>query len=244
MTAADQAARAWLELTEVLAGLRPDGAFRWSGEGTAAVITGIPLASLNGVVDITHRPDPARVDALASAFGPDGPPWSVQVRGNGIAPVAARLGLDGGHPVPFMLKDLTAADARPETGARRVTGADGAVFLRTLAAGFEVPEGAMAALADPALLDHPSMAAYLVEAGGEPVATAFGARFRDLVGVFNVAVPPAFRRRGFGRAATATVLSGAYADGARTAFLHATTPGRPLYERMGFRVAENWTRFS
>jgi ribosomal protein S18 acetylase RimI-like enzyme len=51
-------------------------------------------------------------------------------------------------------------------------------------------------------MDHVSMRAYLVELEGVRVATSFGVLVDDLVGVFNIAVPPQYRRRGYGRAAT------------------------------------------
>lgn len=57
-------------------------------------------------------------------------------------------------------------------------------------------------------------------------------------------VPPQYRRRGYGRAATAAVLRDAYEEGARTAFLHASPLGVPLYQVMGFRLTENWTLFT
>ncbi|MFE1850444.1 hypothetical protein [Streptomyces sp. NPDC059489] len=41
----------------------------------------------------------------------------------------------------------------------------------------------------------------------------------------------------------AAVLSDAYRNGARTAFLHASPMGVPLYRAMGFRLAESWTVF-
>ncbi|MER8226445.1 GNAT family N-acetyltransferase [Streptomyces sp. NPDC094143] len=79
---------------------------------------------------------------------------------------------------------------------------------------------------------------------GEPAATSFGVLVGDAVGVFNVTVLPQHRRRGYGRAATRAVLRDAHAAGARTAFLHSTPPGVPLYEAMGFHTAENWTAFT
>jgi GNAT superfamily N-acetyltransferase len=94
------------------------------------------------------------------------------------------------------------------------------------------------------VMDHVSMRAYLVEVEGVPVATSFGVLVDDLVGVFNIAVPPPYRRRGYGRAATAAVLRAAYEEGARTAFLHASPLGAPLYQVMGFRRTENWTLFT
>ena len=85
------------------------------------------------------------------------------------------------------------------------------------------------------------MAAYVVEVAGAVVGTSFGIRVDDLVGVFNIGVPPEHRRRGYGRVATAVVLRDAYRAGARTAFLQASPLGAPLYATMGFHTAETWT---
>ncbi|WP_370963746.1 hypothetical protein [Amycolatopsis sp. cg9] len=40
------------------------------------------------------------------------------------------------------------------------------------------------------------------------------------------------------------MLREGYALGARTAFLHASPPGVPLYEAMAFAHAENWSLFT
>ncbi|GAA0447467.1 hypothetical protein Ade02nite_59920 [Paractinoplanes deccanensis] len=248
MTTADRAARAWLEATAVLAGLQPDGYFHETAHGSAELVTGAPSPQLNGVIGITRDPDAGELAELAASPRLGAVSWAVQVRGDDpgdrIERIAAAHGRKHRRAVPFLLKELSAADAHPVPGARRLTGADSPVYRRTMAAGFEAPEEALALLTAPAVLDLPSMTGYLLEAGGVPVATGFGVLHGDLVGVFNIAVPPPFRRRGHGRAATAAVLSDAYARGARTAFLRATPDGLPVYLRMGFHAAENWTVFS
>ncbi|MEU8817320.1 GNAT family N-acetyltransferase [Actinoplanes sp. NPDC048796] len=247
-TRADRAARAWLDVHGVLAATQPDGYLHVSPHGTAELVTGTRIPLLNGVVAITRDPDAGEIAGAATSPRLAGLPWSLRVRGEDaddrIAAVAAAHGLATRSPQPFLLRELTPADAAPVAGARRVTGTESAAYQRALAAGFGAPLDGMAIFAHPHLLDHPSMSAYLIEAGGEPVATAFAALSGDLVGVFNIAVLPPFRRRGFGRAATAAALSDAYAKGARTAFLHSTAEGRPLYDRMGFHLAENWTLFT
>ncbi|XVU29117.1 GNAT family N-acetyltransferase [Actinoplanes sp. CA-054009] len=247
-TPADRAARAWLDVHGALAATQPNGYLHLSPAGTAELVTGTQIPLLNGVIGVTRTPDAAEIADIATSSRFAGLPWSLRVRGEDvddrIAAVAAAHGLEPRRTQPFMLRELTAADAAPVPGARRVTGAESAAYQRALAAGFGAPFDGMAIFAHPQLLDHPSMSAYLIESGGEPVATAFAAHSDDLVGVFNIAALPGFRRRGFGRAATAAVLSDAYAKGARTAFLHSTTDGRPLYDRMGFHLAENWTVFA
>jgi ribosomal protein S18 acetylase RimI-like enzyme len=147
-----------------------------------------------------------------------------------------------------MLKVLDASDLRESEAdglkVRRVLGDEGDLYRTVMATGYEGPEEMFSVFTARSVMDHVSMRAYLAEVEGVPVATSFGVLVDDLVGVFNIAVPPQYRRRGYGRAATAAVLRDAYEEGARTAFLHASPLGVPLYQAMGFRLTENWTLFT
>ncbi|HET6483249.1 MAG TPA: GNAT family N-acetyltransferase [Actinoplanes sp.] len=244
---ADAAARAWLKAIELLTDTQPGGYFRETGRGTAEAVTGIPVPSLNTVVAITRDPAPDEIAEFAASPRLAAIPWSVQVRtepvDERIVRVAAGHGLTTRIPLPFMLRDLTEADTADLPGAHRITAADGADYQRTMAAGFQGPLELFAAFADPAVISLPEATGYLVEVDGELVATSFGMLLGDLVGVFNIAVSPQFRRRGYGRLATAAVLRDAYAAGARTAYLHATPDGYPLYLQMGFELVETWSVF-
>ena len=53
-------------------------------------------------------------------------------------------------------------------------------------------------------------------------------------------VAPAARRTGLGRALTEATIEAAESAGCRTLVLVATAEGRPLYERLGFRVATEY----
>jgi ribosomal protein S18 acetylase RimI-like enzyme len=207
---------------------------------------------LNGVFSVARRPDAAEVADLATSPRLAVLPWSLQVRGDRVDPaieeIAAGHGLRQRSSVQFMLRDLTDADAAPPPAdaprVRAVSGDEKDLYRHLLAAGAEGPPELFDVFVAPALMNHPDMRGYVTEAAGEPVATSFGVLVGDTVGVFNVTVPPRHRRRGYGRAATRAVLRDARAAGARTAFLHATPLGIPLYETMGFRTAENWTAFT
>ncbi|MEV4618757.1 GNAT family N-acetyltransferase [Asanoa sp. NPDC049573] len=239
------AVEAWLRAIGLCADALPGGFARTGPHGTTEIITGLPVPSLNGVFAVTGAADVAEVSAYAGSPRLATVPWSVQVRDDDaerFAPVAARHGLARRMPLPFMLAELTGpVDADP--AVRRVSGADGDLYRKALADGYEAPESIFDGFSGPALLDHPAMRAYVVEVAGTVVATSFGVLVGDQIGIFNIAVPPEHRRRGYGRAATAAVLRDGYAAGARHAFLHATELGEPLYESMGFRTAQTWAVF-
>ncbi|MCY1139401.1 GNAT family N-acetyltransferase [Actinoplanes sp. Pm04-4] len=246
--AADTAASAWLGALKLLAGSQRNGYFRQTPGGTAEIVTGAPFPSLNGVAAVTRDPSPDEIAELAASPRLAEVAWTIHVRGDDveerIVEVAAKHGLTGSMPLPFMIRELTEADAADVPAARRITNADSVAYQRTMAAGFEAPEPLFTIFAEPAVIELPGATGYLLEVDGVPVATSFGLQVGDQVGVFNIATPPAFRRKGYGRLATAAVLSDAYKAGARTAFLHATPDGLPLYQAMGFELAENWTVFA
>lgn len=75
---------------------------------------------------------------------------------------------------------------------------------------------------------------------GELVARGLGVVEDGWLGLFNVAVEPAHRRRGFGRALMAAMLRRAIEHGARRAYLQVVvenTAAIGLYTGMGFREA-------
>jgi ribosomal protein S18 acetylase RimI-like enzyme len=89
-------------------------------------------------------------------------------------------------------------------------------------------------------------AAYTHPAGTRPAGhfagRAWSHRAGHLAGVFDMAVWPAFRRRGLGTALLRAVSAAAGAAGATHAVLNATPEGELLYRRYGFvRIGEGIT---
>ncbi|MGW4460967.1 GNAT family N-acetyltransferase [Micromonospora sp. NPDC004704] len=248
----DIAVEAWMASLAMFSVTQPNGFYRMGAHGTSELITGAPMSLLNGVISIDREPDVEEIAAFATSPKLTPVAWSIQTRGDepiqGIERTATEHGLTKRTTLPFMTKALTTVDAQlPKTDAPRVrglTGTDSELYRTVMAAGYEGPPEIFAVLSSPAVLDHSAMRGYVAEVDGVPVASSFGVVVDDHVGVFNIAVPPEHRRRGYGRAATAEVLREAYAAGARTAFLHASPMGVGLYQDMGFRVAENWTIFT
>jgi ribosomal protein S18 acetylase RimI-like enzyme len=232
----------------LFAAAQPGGAATEGPNGTWTLISGAPMPFLNGVVSIAERPDPAAVAALAASPSLGDLAWSIQVRSGPvdarIAATAAAHGLRNVLTLPFMLRALGDDDRRvPAPGGvvvRRIGAEEQDRYRAALAAGYQGPESVFGVFTRREILEHPSMSAYVAELDGAVVATSFGVLVDDQVGVFNIAVGPEYRRRGYGRAATAAVLRGAHEKGARSAFLHASELGAPLYAAMGFTVAERW----
>ncbi|MEV4533660.1 GNAT family N-acetyltransferase [Asanoa sp. NPDC049518] len=245
----DDLVEAWRRAIVLCTEALPGSYERLGPRGTAELVTGLPVPTMNGVIQIGPAVDADEVAAFAASPRLADLPWSLQVRNadaaERVAAVAADHKLDRSSLLPFMVKELTDADATTdEPTVRRISGAESDLYRRALAAGFEAPEHIFTGFSAPALLDNPAMAPYVVEVAGAVVATSFGVRVDDTVGVFNISVPPEHRRRGYGRIATAAVLRDAYREGARTAYLNASVMGEPLYAAMGFRTAETWSVFT
>lgn len=86
------------------------------------------------------------------------------------------------------------------------------------------------------LLHTPACAIYVGYADGQPVTSGMGWRTGRAIGVYSIATVPAARRRGYGEAMTARVVADGVAAGCDVAVLQASEAGRPIYERLGFRV--------
>ena len=75
---------------------------------------------------------------------------------------------------------------------------------------------------------------------GEVASTAALIVSGDVAGIYNVATPERFRRRGLGEATTRAAASEGERRGCRIATLQASAIGYPIYERKGFRTAVRW----
>lgn len=94
------------------------------------------------------------------------------------------------------------------------------------------------------LLDHPDCTMYVGYAGGAPVASGLGWRTGRTIGVYAIATIPAARQNGYGAAMTARVVTDGLKAGCDVAVLQASEPGRPIYERLGFRVAVRYRAYN
>ncbi|RQR32446.1 GNAT family N-acetyltransferase [Burkholderia sp. Bp9143] len=245
----DASVAAWHESIDAFCRLQDGGFVERGAHGTKAFYSGAPVSVLNAIISMTCQPDVDEIRLLSGAFSTCAVPWSIQTRdasthADEIARIADDHGLTRRVALPFMTKRLARAAAPANSDGqvvvRRVTAADSERYNGALAAGYEAPEGVFRRLSAPAVLEADGMMGFWVEVDGMPVATSFGVVRNAQVGVFNVSTLPAYRRRGYARAATQAVLNAAFEAGAHTAFLHCTPAGRHVYESMGFTTGEEW----
>ena len=114
---------------------------------------------------------------------------------------------------------------------------------RVVTAGFGADPSVAEAMLGVGLLDRPECAVYVGYLDGEPVTAGLGWRTGRTIGVYNIATLPTARRRGFGEAMTARVVTDGEASGCDVAALQASSMGRPIYERMGFRLSVRYTGY-
>lgn len=246
--AADAAANALYGAMARLVELSPGMYTKDGAAGTKLSFTGLPVVTTN-VVSVGREPDLAEVDAFAAELSRMGSPWSLQVRedaGPALLDLAARYNLTSSITLPLLVWDCAQLDSLPPSDvpgatAREISGDEHEVFAVALMNGFGLPKEVADAFALPALLDAAGVTAFVLDLNGEAVATGMNIMVGDHVGMFNGSVPPQHRRNGYYRALVTARLRHAVASGARHAFVQNSPMSRPLYESLGFRLAETWT---
>ena len=173
------------------------------------------LVRLRDGIDDRFIPDLARAGWIAAGQGT-------------ITPGMVAFPID-----PF----ATIAPDLPGFQIRRVTDPGGVEHPRAVVTeGFGVARSVAVGTSDLELLGVPEATIYVGYAGGQPVTSGLGWRSGRTIGVYAISTVPAARRRGYGEAMTARVVADGIAAGCDVAVLQASEIGRPIYERLGFRV--------
>jgi GNAT superfamily N-acetyltransferase len=223
------------------------GALIESTPGVGIYATGLPVPLFNQVVTDDGVTESELASAITTMRGRRVRFYPVLRVGadDRLGPVLTGLGLplyDGLlpgmalHPIPPDL--VTSADGLDirvidDRGGLRDHAAVAAV-------GFELPEAMAIAFVGDELWIRPGVTVYVGYADGRPVASGLGVRSGRTIGVFTIATVPDARGRGFGAAMTARVIADGAAAGCDVATLQASSMGRPIYERMGFRLVQEY----
>ena len=228
-----------------------------SEDGVATFLTGMPVRLFNQLV-ITDGEQPGAEAALRRgvALARDrGDRFIITLRPGSDArfrPMLAELGLqamDAGAWLPGMALSPIGSATRPAVTTSEVeihAATDGAGVRDHVvagAAGFEMPIEWLEAVMNERMLDQPDATVYVGYLDGTPVVTGLGVRTGRTIGVYNIATVPAARRRGFGALMTQRVVDDGAAAGCDVAVLQASDMGRPIYERMGFRLVIDYDGF-
>jgi len=242
-TAASALAGTWEHLLSAFA----DGWVLREGGATGGD-SGVPLPTLNGVWAERADPDPATIAALLDRIAATGLPHCLQLR-PGYSPAFAELATMRGmirqeDDDPLMVMENPAMLGRAQRLAgleiRQLHPDQARLHVTVAAAGFETGEEPFRQMVTPGALRLPGVRCYLGEVGGHPVTTGIGITLGAFVGIFNVATPPAQRRRGYGAAVTARAVTDGLAAGAAWSWLQSSPPGYRVYERLGFQTIESW----
>jgi len=218
----------------------------WSRErdGVHALVTGAPIAALNGVWVVRDRADAATVTAALDAVARDGVPFCLQARPawrDGAAAIAVARGMVAEPEIPLMaLAGPARAPAAPGLSIRRLETGEARLHCEVAGPAFGAPAELFAQVVTAEVLGLGEVRAYLGEAGGEPVATAISVAIDDAAGIFNVATLDHCRRHGYGAAITARAVDDARRGGASWAWLQSSEAGYGVYQRLGFVTIERW----
>jgi hypothetical protein len=174
----------------------PGGWTRTKGAGLAAV-TGVAVASLNGVWVQTADADLGDISDLLDQVAATGLPHCLQLRPDSVARLAGlarRRGMAHSESIPLMAVEdpgqLEAAQSVSGLAIRELLPEEAQLHASVAAAGFEIPLGLLLPLITPEVLAAPGVRCYLGEAGGQPVTTGLGVRLGSSVAIFDIATPP------------------------------------------------------
>ena len=223
--------------------------------GVFTILTGLPFDWYNQLMIEDEEATPDTLLTGVARARERGGPFVVRLRGGIDDRFVATLARVGFEPegeetaTPGMVafpidRDLIARHAAPELEIRRVTDAAGIdVHRHVVSAGFGSDRAVALGTACPDLLDRPDCVVYVGFSDGSPVVSGLGWRSGRTIGVYSIATVPSARRRGYAAAMTAGVVADGIDAGCDVAALQASSMGRPIYERQGFRTVVRYTAY-
>ena len=223
--------------------------------GLTAVRSGMPGSSFNVVFGLDRPESYAQLrDGIKRLFLRTDTEFQIVTIPDTLdelEPIIQEMNLTEREVFPGMLLDPIPDLGRSQNDALQVRQisrpGDVADFLRTGASGFGTPPSYFDVWRDGILagasLPWSRGANYQGYVGGKSVATSIRIRTGDVAGIYFVSTVPEFRRRGFGDAMTRRAISDGRSTGCTTAYLQASKMGRPIYERMGFSVLEEYSEW-
>ncbi len=209
-----------------------------------------PLAMFNNIFVTRPLRDPlAEIRDAIALFDERGRPFVVRIR-EGLDPAAERacgeLGfVDGGITPGMALADIAQPGTRVE-GLTVLTARTHETFLHHLdviEGGFGVPRQFIDMLMTERFLHVPDVEVYVGYLDDKPVASSALFVTGRTAGIYNVATLPDVRGRGIGEAMTWHCVRRGAAMGCVAATLQASDMGRPIYERMGFRLVSPYRTY-
>lgn len=203
--------------------------------------TGLPAAFFNGAFVAGPVGDPHGVVADAMAFMDNcAVPWLLWVR-DGVQDELLAAGrsaglTDAGGPPAMALATIEAIPPPPdELTVKLVRDEPGLAAFRDLSArGFGLPTEFTDVLVTAAMVDDPDLGLVVGTVDATPVSCALVAITGATAGIYNVATPPEFRRRGYGAALTWAAIAEGARRGCDHSILQASEMGAPVYRAMGF----------
>jgi hypothetical protein len=221
-----------------------DGSVIRVDRGIGTYLTGLPARLFNQILVLDNDAAAIALDAAVATARERQDRFCVVLRRGAddrFAPGMADLGLVLEEDVlPGMaLYPIPSAGAKTSTGldiriVRDAAGLDD--HIRTAAIGFGFPESIARAIIGEELWAREGCTVYVGYDDGEPVTTGFSVRTGRTLGVFTIATVPSERGRGHGAAMTVRLAADGAAAGCDVAALQASDMGRPIYERLGYRL--------
>lgn len=214
--------------------------------------SGLPVAFVNGAF---VRPGVADGDSVVSEaqafFARRGVPWLLWVRQGAdrhLSDACRRSGAnDTGGPVAMVLADIASRSPQPPPAGLTVTIAseppDVDAVRPLMTSGFDMPTDVTERVITVELFRSPDVCVLIGRVAGVPVSCSMVSVTGDVAGVYNVATPPEFRRRGFGEALSWAALMEGRLRGATAAVLQASPDGQGIYARMGFEEHERYEQW-
>ena len=222
----------------------------YDGPDLIQVITGLPVALLNGIFSTQLTPESAdeAIEAALARIAPWGVPayWWIgpSTRPLELGAYLEHRGFARGSDTPAMAADLLVVkEGRPpptDLVIERVRDAETlATWARTAWTGTGFPDESRESFveleAGIGITTDASRLRYLGYHEGVPVATSAMVLRDGVAGIYAVATLPEARRQGLGTALTLAPLHDARDMGYRVGTLQASSMGYSVYRRLGFQ---------